>query len=70
MGKKKKALEAKKRLHSKIFMGIFLILAYFTGLSMVSAIAYADLELCRQAWAEAFNGSQGPVGFVLGNFNK
>lgn len=55
----------KKRLESKIFMGIFIIAAYFTGLWIVSAVAYADLEVCKTAWSEAFRNAAGPVGYVI-----
>ena len=68
MGKKKKlkkALKAKKQLKNKIFMGIFIITAYFTWLFTLQAIAYADLAICEARGTEAFYESQGPVGFVL-----
>ena len=70
MGKKKKAIKAERILKSKIFMGVFLISSYFTWLWIVSAVAYADLEICIQGWPEAFQNSQWPVWFVLWNFNK
>ena len=70
MGKKKKILKAKLALQSKIFMGVFIILSYFTGLGIVSAVAYADLALCIQGWPEAFQTSEWPVGFVLWNHKK
>jgi len=49
MGKKKKALQAKKERQSKIFMLIFIVAAYFTGLFTLSTISYANLEVCKQA---------------------
>ena len=70
MGKNKKALKAKRVLKSKIFMGVFLISAYFTWLWIVSAVAYADLEVCKQWGPVAFQNSQWPVWFVLGNNNN
>jgi len=70
MGKKKKALEAKEALQSKIYMWIFIVAAYFTGLYTLSIIAYADLDVCKMGWSEAFESSQWPVGFVLWNYKK
>ena len=70
MGKKKKALKAKLKRQNKIFMWIFLIAAYFTWLFTLNTIAYADLAVCQKGWPEAFYNSQGPVGYVLGNFDR
>ncbi len=70
MGKKKKALLAKQAKQSKIFMAIFIVAAYFTWLWTLSAIAYADLEVCKQWGPEAFYYSQGPVWYVLDNIDN
>jgi len=70
MWKKKKALKkAKKQMLSKVYMWIFIIAAYFTWIIVIWAIAYADLEVCKNGWAEAFEISQWPVWFVL-NLHK
>ena len=70
MGKKKKALKAKLARQSKIFMWIFIIAAYFTGLGILWSVSYANLDVCIQGWPEAFQNSQWPVWFVLWNFDK
>ena len=70
MGKKKKALKAKLKKQSKIFMLIYIVAAYFTGLFTLHTIAYADLEVCKAWWPQAFYSSQWPVGYVLGNFDR
>ena len=67
MGKKKKMKKALRKIafRNRLFMGIFLVLAYITGLVTLNMIAYADLEVCRAGGYVAFHNSQGPVGFVL-----
>jgi len=70
MWKKKKLLKARKILLSKIYMLIFIIAAFFTGLFTLQTIAYANLEICKQGWLRAFYNSQGPVGYVLENFDR
>ncbi len=70
MGKKKKALKARLKKQSKLFMLIFILASYTIWLWTISTIAYADLEICKKGWINVFNNSQWPVGFVLGNFSK
>lgn len=64
---KKKALKRKfkEEVKSKVYFWIAIMSIFFVWLNTVSAIAYADLEICKNSWPEAFHSSNGPVGFVL-----
>jgi len=68
--KNKRLFKLNKKLKSKIYMLIFIIAAFFTGLFTLSTIAYANLEVCKAGGPQAFHNSQWPVGYVLGNFDK